>query len=55
MNSGSKIFRALLVAVALADGGAEAANDVVPSRLMGLDLARDIAGAALSACRKDGY
>ena len=29
--------------------------DVVPSRLMGLDLARDIAEGAIAACRKDGY
>jgi len=44
-----------VLAVALAAGGAGAADDVVPSRLLGLDLARDIAGAALTACRKDGY
>lgn len=31
------------------------ANDLVPTRLMGLDLARDIATAAVKACRKDGY
>jgi uncharacterized protein GlcG (DUF336 family) len=31
------------------------AEDVVASRLMGLDLARDIAGGAIEACRKDGY
>jgi len=31
------------------------AADVIPSRLMGLDLARDIAQAAIEHCRKDGY
>ena len=31
------------------------AEDVVPVRLMGLDLARDIAQGAIDACRKDGY
>ena len=31
------------------------AEDVVPSRLMGLDLARDIAQGAIDHCRKDGY
>jgi uncharacterized protein GlcG (DUF336 family) len=28
---------------------------VVPVRLLGLDLARDIAQGAIDACRKDGY
>jgi uncharacterized protein GlcG (DUF336 family) len=31
------------------------ATDVVPARLMGLDLARDIAQGAIDACRKEGY
>jgi len=31
------------------------AEDVIPARLMGLDLALDIARGAISACRKDGY
>jgi uncharacterized protein GlcG (DUF336 family) len=31
------------------------AEDVVPARLMGLDLASDIAQGAIDACRKDGY
>lgn len=31
------------------------AGDLVPARLLGLDLARDIATAAVEACRKDGY
>ncbi len=31
------------------------AEDLVPTRLLGLDLAQDIATAAIAACRKDGY
>jgi uncharacterized protein GlcG (DUF336 family) len=31
------------------------AQDVVPARLLGLDLARDIAQGAIDACRKQGY
>jgi len=31
------------------------AQDVVPARLMGLELASDIARGAIDACRKDGY
>lgn len=31
------------------------ASDLVPTHLLGLDLARDIATAAVDACRKDGY
>jgi len=31
------------------------AQDVVPARLMGLELAQDIARGAIDACRKDGY
>ena len=31
------------------------AQDVVPSRLMGLDIARDIAQGAIEKCRQDGY
>ena len=31
------------------------AADVLESRLMGLDLARDIAQGAINHCRKDGY
>jgi uncharacterized protein GlcG (DUF336 family) len=31
------------------------ADDLVPTRLLGLDLASDIAKAAVAACRKDGY
>ena len=32
-----------------------AATDLVPTHLLGLDMARDIADAAIEACRKDGY
>jgi uncharacterized protein GlcG (DUF336 family) len=35
--------------------GPASADDLVPARLLGLDLARDIATAAIAACRKDGY
>jgi uncharacterized protein GlcG (DUF336 family) len=31
------------------------AEDIVPVRLMGLDMARDIAQGAIDACRKAGY
>lgn len=31
------------------------ADDLVPARLLGLDLARDIATAAIAACRKNAY
>jgi hypothetical protein len=31
------------------------ATDVIDAKLMTLDLARDIAGGAIDACRKDGY
>lgn len=31
------------------------AQDIVPSKLMGLDMARDIAQGAIDHCRKDGY
>ena len=34
---------------------AAGAEDVVPARLLGLDLARDIAQAAINACRKEGF
>ena len=41
--------------LALGLAGTGLANDLVPTRLLGLDLARDIATAAVAACRKDGY
>lgn len=39
----------------LLSGAPLLAEDVVPVRFMGLDLARDIAQGAIDACRKDGY
>jgi uncharacterized protein GlcG (DUF336 family) len=39
----------------LLSGSPLLAEDVVPVRFMGLDLARDIAQGAIDACRKDGY
>jgi uncharacterized protein GlcG (DUF336 family) len=42
-----------LLAMQLA--GPAIADDLVPVRLLGLDIARDIASAAVAACRKDGY
>jgi uncharacterized protein GlcG (DUF336 family) len=47
--------RVLCLLCSLLAGPALQAQDVVPSRLMGLDLARDIAQGAIDACRKDGY
>ena len=41
--------------LAFAIAGPLAASDLVPARLLGLDMARDIASAAVEACRKDGY
>ena len=39
----------------LLTGSPAYSEDVVPARLMGLDLARDIAQGAIDACRKEGY
>jgi uncharacterized protein GlcG (DUF336 family) len=39
----------------LACAGAARADDVLHTRLMSLDLARDLAQGALDACREDGY
>jgi uncharacterized protein GlcG (DUF336 family) len=44
---------ALVCGLSLASGAF--AEDVVPSRLLGLDLARDIAQGAIDACRKEGF
>lgn len=44
----------VLMAGLLAAAGAYA-EDVVPARLLGLDMARDIAQGAIDACRKEGY
>ena len=48
---GSLIF----VLLCLSAAPAVFAADVLESRLMGLDLARDIAQGAINHCRKDGY
>lgn len=45
----------LVLAAALLVTAGAAAEDVVPSRLLGLELARDIAQGAIDACRKEGY
>jgi uncharacterized protein GlcG (DUF336 family) len=47
--------RVLCLLCCLLAGSPLQAEDVVPVRLMGLDLARDIAQGAIDACRKDGY
>ena len=47
--------RTLCLLCFLLAGSPVLAEDVVPSRLMGLDLARDVAQGAIDACRKDGY
>jgi len=49
------LCRVLCLLCCLLAGSALQAQDVVPSRLMGLDLARDVAQGAIDACRKDGY
>lgn len=51
----SRIFKQLLPLMLVLILAPAQANDLVPSRLLGLDLARDIASAAVAACRKDGY
>jgi len=45
----------LLLVTGLLVAATARGEDVVPSRLLGLDLARDIAQGAIDACRKDGY
>ena len=49
----SKVFACLLAGSVLPS--ALPAADVVSSRLLGLELARDIAQGAIDACRKEGY
>ncbi|MDH5470288.1 MAG: heme-binding protein [Gammaproteobacteria bacterium] len=44
----------IIVLMALLSGPNHA-TDLVPTRLLGLDPARDIATAAVAACRKEGY
>jgi uncharacterized protein GlcG (DUF336 family) len=56
MTDIGEIYRRIAcVLLACVPAFAVQATDLVPSRLMGLDLARDIATAAVEACRKDGY
>ena len=56
MTSISKKYGALFLLLhCLAAVTTVQAVDVVPARLMGLDLARDIAQGAIDHCRKDGY
>lgn len=47
--------RGLCLLCCLLAGAALQAEDVVPVRLMGLELAQDIARGAIEACRKEGY
>jgi uncharacterized protein GlcG (DUF336 family) len=47
--------RVLLLLCCLLAGSPLLAEDVIPARVMGLDLARDVAQGAIEACRKDGY
>lgn len=51
----AKMNRTLILAAGLLAATGAFAEDVVPSRLLGLDLARDIAQGAIDACRKEGY
>jgi uncharacterized protein GlcG (DUF336 family) len=51
----TKLNHGLVLAAGLLLVTGAGAEDVVPSRLMGLDLARDIAQGAIDACRKEGY
>jgi len=55
MSVQCRLLRTGLLGALLATGIAVPAVDTVPARLLGLDLARDLAGAALEACRKEGY
>ena len=48
-----KLLASLLLIMHLS--GNAYADDLVPTRLLGLDLASDIATAAIAACRKNGY
>lgn len=50
-----KTASACMTLLVLLSQSAGAAEDVLPSRLMGLDLASDIAKGAIEACRKEGY
>jgi uncharacterized protein GlcG (DUF336 family) len=54
-NRKPRFSRVLCLLSCLLPGSLLQAEYVVPARLMGLDLARDIAQGAIDACRKDGY
>jgi uncharacterized protein GlcG (DUF336 family) len=49
------LIKNLVLLSCMLAAAAARAEDVVPSRLLGLDLARDIAQGAIDACRKQGY
>jgi uncharacterized protein GlcG (DUF336 family) len=49
------VCHTLCLLCSLLPGSPLLAEDVVPARLMGLDLAQDIARGAIEACRKEGY
>ncbi|MEZ5542696.1 MAG: heme-binding protein [Pseudomonadota bacterium] len=51
----ARLYECLALAAGMVAAVGAGAEDVVPSRLLGLDLARDIAQGAIDACRKDGY
>ncbi len=53
MKAQTNTLLAMIASVLMTTG--TQAEDVVPARLLGLDLARDIAQGAIDACRKDGY
>ncbi len=55
MQKPMKICSAFILVLSVLAHPASRADDVLPSRLMGLDLARDIAQGAIDACRKEGY
>ena len=51
----NKCFRISLLLACLGGLSTVYAQDVIPARLMSLELARDIAQGTLDACHKDGY
>ena len=50
-----RLYRPLSLLCCMLAGFPLHAQDVIPARIMGLDLAQDIARGAIEACRKDGY
>ncbi len=55
MKIGNRFIRSGFAGLLLTTGQAVTATDVVPTHLLGLELARDIANATLAACREKGY